>query len=430
MKNKAIFLSVLLGSSISTVQAHTKLHINSFYFGSKTSIVQPNHPKWIDLINLSDIYKNSWKKSLFGFCIGYQSNPYVSFELSYNNPINYFNNTSNFVNPSKENDNNVSHDSYLKNLKTPQSITHIQNTPIEKKKSTSPGIYPVEEEKVLRHLPPIDKKTAEKTVFKRSYNYAQEQKKVYNIYPKPNIEITTKLSLPIITNRINLYSRLGVSVNIYKNFYNDLKQNSRNFLINNAYPVVSAGIQLNLSKNLYSRIEFERKVHLFSNKHAKYHDYNSINFNFLWSFKRILPEFSLNSFPFNMLNGNILRLHQVISCSSVSFDLNNSEKNSLDKLIHSIKLNSLKNVKVFIKGNFENQKNKNEKDSFSLIRANVVSKYLQKFGIHSKQIIIKNYKNFKSLLKNFNETNKNNENFLKSNLSKDKKIDIFVEGIK
>ncbi|NIH41106.1 MAG: hypothetical protein G8D27_00940 [Buchnera aphidicola (Periphyllus aceris)] len=437
MKNKAIFLAVLLGSSISTVQAHTKLHINSFYFGSKTSIVQPNHPKWVDLINLSDVYKNSWKQSLFGVCIGYQSNPYVSFEFSYNDPINYFRNKLNFTNSSKKNEKNVSHDSYLKNLKTPQSITNVQNTPIEKKKSTSPGIYPVEEEKVLRHLPPIDKKTAEKTVFKRSYDYAKEQQKVYDIYPKSNIEITTKLSVPMMTDRINLYSRLGVSVNVYKNFYNDFKKNSRNFLINNAYPVVSAGIQLNLSKNLHSRIEVERKIHLFSNKHEKYHDYNSINCNFLWSFKRILPKFSFNSFPFNIFNYDVFRLHQSINYISENFDLNSAEKNGLDKLINSIDFHTLKNVKVLIKGNFNKKKDINEKKSVSLIRENIISKYLQKLGISSEQIVITNNNinninnnNPESLFKNLNAINNTNKFFLKSNLFKDKKIDVLIEGIK
>ncbi|CAL4321609.1 Outer membrane protein A [Buchnera aphidicola (Periphyllus testudinaceus)] len=428
MKNKTIFLSLLLGSCISTAEAKIKPHVDSFYIGTKGSFVQPNNPTLIDLLNVSDSYKDFWKTSLFGFCIGYQYNPYFSIELSYNNTFKNFPAKVNFLNSDETNKN--SYGLYVENVTKEKSREEqIKEMQAKRKNPLVDQLYPVERVKTPKNPLPINKDELKKNLlFKRSYDYASSFKKKFIFYPQQNLEFTAKFSIPI-TNKIYFYSRAGASLDINKNLYHNYKKNPQNFLAQNVSPLISAGFQFQIKKNLFTRIEFERKMHLLSKQNIQHNDLNSININFLWSFKNILPKSSKKIFSLNFFSPKVFKFNQLITFPNKSFKLTHNEKNVLNKLINSIKKNSLKKIKVFIQGHCDKSEKYNKNQMFSLLRMNAISKYLQNNGIFSKQIVIKDNTNLKSITKNLcnKQTNKK---FLRLCLSPDRRVEIFIEGVK
>ncbi|WP_343187608.1 hypothetical protein RJT80_01195 [Buchnera aphidicola (Periphyllus koelreuteriae)] len=295
MKHKLIFLSLLLGSSISTAQAENEIPFNPFYIGSSSILVQPNNATWIDLLNVSDSYKNSWKQSSFGLFMGYRKNKYFSFELSYNNPFVSFPIKLNSINDDEKNHN--SNTLYFKNVDEQESKESKLNKEKERRKNPLVDrLYPVEQVKKPKH-PISNKNTHIKPIKKRSYDASHFTFKKYTVYPQPNIEFATKLTIPV-TQKIDLYGSAGLSYNLYNILDINYQTNPRYFIRNNLFPIWSAGIEYKINNHLSSRVEYKKKIYNFTSDSFQYNDIHSINFNFTWNFKNIIPNILLKTFQF------------------------------------------------------------------------------------------------------------------------------------
>lgn len=128
------------------------------------------------------------------------------------------------------------------------------------------------------------------------------KKNIY--YPKKNLEITAKFSYPILSS-IDIYSRLGCSINLNKHIFEMNNSHSNYSFKNNIFPLASIGIQYKVNKNLYSRIEFEKKITYYSDVTRK-NNLNSINFNFIWNFKSIFSHYKYNNIPSSAMFANEL----------------------------------------------------------------------------------------------------------------------------
>ncbi|MCW5197727.1 hypothetical protein [Buchnera aphidicola] len=305
MKNKAIVMSLLLNTCIATnVQAHTLNNTNYFYFGSKFNTLQPNHIEKSDLSNLKNLYTNYWSHSLYGFLIGYQNNSYFGLEISYNDPLNNQENINDIIKKNKKTE--VIHSNYrnsqqkVREKQDSEEEAEInkmyesenigdQHVNISHSNSNHNSLFPIKHGQVIKKIYDRSEYINHTNNTNKYSKSNLKNNKINIIYPEKNLEITTKVSYPIL-NSIDVYSRFGCSINLNKNLLT-VKNFKKNYLLqDNIFPIVSAGIQYKIHKNLYSRIEFEKKITYYSNTKSK--NLNSINFHFIWNFQGIFSNSS------------------------------------------------------------------------------------------------------------------------------------------
>ncbi|CAL4321777.1 Outer membrane protein A [Buchnera aphidicola (Chaitophorus sp. 3695)] len=315
MNNKAIVVSLLLNTCIAThVHANT-LDNNYFYFGSKFNILQPNYiNKKSDLFNFKNLYNNYWSHSLYGFLIGYQNNSYFGFEISYNDP---FINQEKINNIFKQEKNFRLEKNYLSSIKKvedkeseeEEKINQIQMQQINESQTSYVNFSNSNphNSKLLSIRNNNIQKAYGQSEYTSSRTNANRNSKIHDkiniMYPQKNLEIATKISIPVL-NSIDIYSRLGCSLNLNQNLLKIRNSDTHYLFKDNIFPLISFGLQYKINKNFYSRIEFEKKITYYSN--SKSRNLNSINFNFIWNFQDI---FSNNSYhnPLSLKYSNQLK---------------------------------------------------------------------------------------------------------------------------
>ncbi|NIH16600.1 MAG: hypothetical protein G8D24_00845 [Buchnera aphidicola (Periphyllus lyropictus)] len=355
MKNKSIFISLLLSGFVTTAHAQSFNHENSFYFGSKINIIKHKVNDNIEkMIDNYQIINNPYKNILIGVYAGYKYSKNFGIEFAYNTPISSRSEKNNLDIRSMFDQNyNIKNEKYLNNIYINEKILKDK----EQKKENN-GIINKEDLKDIALKE--EKKRNNKLNFKKEkinndilFNKLFEKIKKRNFPIKKNIELSTRFTCPL-TSSIDFSTRLGLSLNISKDIlFSNLKDKSLS-IKNNLFPIFGAGISYQISDNLISTFEFSKKSSFFNEKNYKYDADNSsiLDFNITYNFDNIIPKM----FKYKFLNKktiDILQLQKDLEDSLKNFKLPKKKNSSPISKNNSSKEKSFKKFYNYYKKYFK-----------------------------------------------------------------------------